>query len=64
MALVVPTLLSVLGDGAEWIWEIAKEHFPGARELLDLWHALDHVSQASAVLCGGHTISKWSAATS
>jgi hypothetical protein len=52
LAVVVPTLLSVLGDGAEWIWEIVKEHFPGARELLDLWHALDHVSQASAVLFG------------
>ena len=52
LALVGTTLLSVLGDGAEWIWEIAKEHFPGARQLLDLWHALDHVSQASAVLYG------------
>jgi hypothetical protein len=52
LALVVPALLSVLGDGAEWIWEIAKGNFPGARQLLDLWHALDHVSQASAVLFG------------
>lgn len=29
----------VLGDGAEWIWNIAQEHFPGAIQIVDLYHA-------------------------
>jgi hypothetical protein len=26
----------VIGDGAEWIWNLVAEHFPGAREIVDL----------------------------
>ena len=33
----------VLGDGAEWIWNIAEEHFPGAIQILDLYHARQHL---------------------
>ena len=33
----------VLGDGALWIWELAQEHFPGAVEILDLYHAREHL---------------------
>jgi len=33
----------VLGDGAEWIWNIADEHFPGAIEIVDLYHARQHL---------------------
>jgi hypothetical protein len=29
----------VLGDGAEWIWNLAGLHFPGAIEIVDLYHA-------------------------
>jgi len=29
----------VIGDGAPWIWNIAAEHFPGATQVVDLWHA-------------------------
>lgn len=28
----------VLADGAVWIWNAAKDRFPGAIERLDLWH--------------------------
>jgi len=34
--------LSVLGDGAPWIWNIADEHFPGAKQIVDLYHAREH----------------------
>lgn len=34
----------VLGDGAPWIWTIADLHFYGATQILDLYHALDHVT--------------------
>ncbi len=29
----------VMGDGAEWIWNLAAEHFPGAIQIVDLYHA-------------------------
>jgi hypothetical protein len=33
----------VLGDGAEWIWNIADQHFPGAVQIVDLYHARQHL---------------------
>jgi hypothetical protein len=33
----------VIGDGAEWIWNIATEHFPGAIQIVDLFHARQHL---------------------
>ena len=32
-----------IGDGAEWIWNIAPEHFPGAIPMVDLLHARPHM---------------------
>ena len=29
----------ILGDGAKWIWRIAAEDYPGAIQIVDLWHA-------------------------
>ena len=33
----------VLGDGAEWIWNLADLHFPGAIQIVDLYHARQHL---------------------
>jgi Uncharacterised protein family (UPF0236) len=33
----------VMGDGAEWIWNIADQHFPGAIQIVDLFHARQHL---------------------
>lgn len=33
----------VIGDGAEWIWNLAHEHFPGAVQIVDLYHARQHL---------------------
>jgi hypothetical protein len=33
----------VIGDGAEWIWNIAAQHFPGAIQIVDLFHAREHL---------------------
>jgi hypothetical protein len=33
----------VMGDGAEWIWNLAHEYFPGAIEIVDLYHAREHL---------------------
>jgi hypothetical protein len=33
----------VIGDGAEWIWNLAQQHFPGAIQIVDLYHARQHL---------------------
>lgn len=42
----------VLGDGAPWIWNLAGEHFPGATQIVDLYHAREHLSDLGKVLYG------------
>ena len=32
-----------IGDGAEWIWNIADLHFLGAIRIVDLYHACQHL---------------------
>jgi hypothetical protein len=33
----------IMGDGAEWIWNLAEQHFPGALQIVDLYHARQHL---------------------
>jgi hypothetical protein len=40
----------VLGDGAIWIWNLAGQHFPGAVEIVDLYHARQHIWELAAKL--------------
>jgi hypothetical protein len=42
----------VLGDGASWIWNVAAEHFPGAVQIVDLWHAREHVWKIARAVFG------------
>lgn len=44
--------VSVLGDGAEWIWNLAERHFAGSREVLDIWHACEYVRDAAKAVLG------------
>ncbi len=37
----------VIGDGAPWIWNLAEEQFPGAVQILDRFHAKEHLSKAA-----------------
>ena len=32
-----------IADGAEWIWNLADQHFPGAIQIVDLYHARQHL---------------------
>jgi hypothetical protein len=36
-------LLAFLGDGAPWVWKTADELFPQAVQILDWYHAMEHV---------------------
>jgi hypothetical protein len=42
----------VLGDGARWIWNLAAELFPGAVEVVDLFHAKEHLSDVAKAVYG------------
>jgi hypothetical protein len=35
--------MTILGDGAPWIWNIASSKFPGATQIVDLYHARQHL---------------------
>jgi hypothetical protein len=44
--------VSVLGDGADWIWKQAAKQLPGAQGLLDIYHASEHLAGCARVLYG------------
>jgi hypothetical protein len=44
------TIKIVLADGAVWIWNLADQHFPGAVQIVDLYHARKHLGDLAALL--------------
>ena len=48
-----------IGDGAAWIWELARVNFPMAIFILDLYHALERLHELCAGLYGAD--SPWAA---
>lgn len=42
----------VIGDGAPWIWNLADEHFYGAVQIVDLYHAREHLWNVGKVFFG------------
>ncbi len=43
----------VIGDGAEWIWNNADQYFPGAVQIVDLFHARQHLWDVARLLHPG-----------
>jgi len=41
-----------LGDGARWLWEVARVNFPTAVWILDFYHACEHLNLLAAALYG------------
>ncbi len=41
-----------LGDGAPWVWELARVNFPSAICILDYYHACEHLTLLSQALYG------------
>ena len=52
LGLTDPTRISVLGDGAEWIWNLAGRHFPGASQCLDYWHGTGYLGDGAKAVFG------------
>jgi hypothetical protein len=42
----------MMGDGAPWIWNLADEHFPGAVEIVDFFHVVEHLWDTGEALFG------------
>jgi hypothetical protein len=42
----------VLGDGAKWIWTIAEAQFPAATQIVDYFHAREHLADLTKILTG------------
>jgi hypothetical protein len=40
----------VIGDGAEWIWNLVAEHFSDAIQIVDLYHARQHLWEVARQL--------------
>ena len=45
----------VIGDGAVWIWNQAAIHFGQSRQLVDWYHAKQHLAEAAGLLKGEGT---------
>jgi hypothetical protein len=56
----------VLGDGAPWIWGIAAQYFPWAIEIVDLYHAREHLANLGKAVYGPTSAQakEWAAARS
>jgi len=44
----------ILGDGAVWIWNIAEECFPGAIQIVDLYHACEYYWKVARAVLGNN----------
>ena len=52
--------ITVLGDGAEWIWNAATREFRGCHQILDIYHAAEHIDAAAKRRFGeGAAATEW-----
>jgi hypothetical protein len=53
--------VSVLADGAAWIWDAAALELHGAEGVLDIYHALEHLSDCGKILykAGSKELETW-----
>jgi hypothetical protein len=49
----------VVADGAPWIWNVAADRWSKAVELLDFWHASEHVWELGRALYGEEAAKDW-----
>jgi len=42
----------IVADGAAWIWNLASEHFSDALQILDRYHAKEHLADAAKAIWG------------
>jgi len=57
--------LALVADGAEWIWDVFRAHFPTGEEILDYYHCAEHVYETARAQYGEGTLDaqEWAEAT-
>jgi hypothetical protein len=61
--LAVLRAATILGDGARWIWDLAAEHFGARVEIVDSFHAAEHLHAVARALFGDSEVaSRWAQA--
>ena len=51
--------LVFVGDGAEWIWNLVQEHYPQAVQIVDWFHAVEHLTEVAREIPGEHSAQAW-----
>jgi len=54
-SLAVLRPVHIVGDGAPWIWNLAAEHFGERTEVVDFYHAAEHVWAVARAVYGADT---------
>jgi hypothetical protein len=49
--------VAILGDGAAWIWQLASAHFPEALQIVDFYHASEHLGEVANLRFGAESVS-------
>jgi hypothetical protein len=52
-------LAQITADGAPWIWNLADMYYPDAVQLLDFYHAAEHLHKTAAALWPKETADAW-----
>src|SRR3989442_354625 len=57
--------IALVADGAEWIWDVFREHFPKGEPILDYYHCAEHVYETARAQYGEGTLEaqEWVEAT-
>jgi hypothetical protein len=50
-----------VADGAPWIWNLVQEHFYDSQQVIDWYHAIEHLAETALLLKGDGTLAakKW-----
>jgi len=48
--------VALVGDGADWIWDVMLRHFPDGEEILDYYHCAEHVHETARAQFGDGTL--------
>ena len=59
MSITPHTLAQVVADGAPWIWNLIDMHLPGVPQLLDFYHASEHLHKTATALWSKEIADKW-----
>jgi hypothetical protein len=48
--------IALVGDGADWIWDVLLAHFPEGEQILDYYHCAEHVYETARAQYGDGTL--------